>query len=53
VLALGELEARRLGLLRLYLEVEHGNRAVNLDRRAGFLDHRRHLMSKRLGPATP
>ncbi len=50
VLALAELEARRLGLLRLYLEVEHGNRALNLYRRAGFVDHRRHLMSKRLVP---
>ncbi len=50
VLALAELEARRLGLLRLYLEVEHGNRALNLYRRAGFVDHHRHLMSKRLAP---
>jgi ribosomal protein S18 acetylase RimI-like enzyme len=53
VLALADLEARRLGLLRLYLEVEHGNPAINLYRRAGFVDHRRHLMSKRLGRATP
>ncbi len=52
VLALTELEARRLGLLRLYLEVEHGNPAISLYRRAGFLDHHRYLMSKRLGPAT-
>jgi ribosomal protein S18 acetylase RimI-like enzyme len=50
VLALAELEARRLGLLRLYLEVEHGNPALNLYRRAGFVDHRRYLMSKRLVP---
>ncbi len=50
VLALAELEARRLGLLRLYLEVEHGNRALNLYRRAGFVDHHRYLMSKRLVP---
>ena len=50
VLALAELEARRLGLLRLYLEVEHGNRALNLYRRAGFVDHHRYLMSKRLLP---
>jgi ribosomal protein S18 acetylase RimI-like enzyme len=50
VLALAELEARRLGLLRLYLEVEHGNRAINLYRRAGFVDHHRYLMSKRLTP---
>jgi GNAT superfamily N-acetyltransferase len=50
VLALVELEARRLGLLRLYLEVEHGNRAIHLYRRAGFVDHHRHLLSKRLVP---
>ena len=50
VLALAELEARRLGLLRLYLEVEHGNRALSLYRRAGFVDHHRYLMSKRLLP---
>ncbi len=50
VLLLAELEARRLGLRRLYLEVEHGNRALNLYRRAGFVDHHRYLMSKRLVP---
>jgi GNAT superfamily N-acetyltransferase len=48
VLELLEDEARRLGVRRLFLEVEHGNRASGLYRRAGFLDHRRHLMSKRL-----
>jgi GNAT superfamily N-acetyltransferase len=48
--ALAELEARRLGPMRLYLEVEHGSRAINLDRRAGFVDHRRYLMSMRLAP---
>jgi GNAT superfamily N-acetyltransferase len=49
-LALLEDEARRLGVRRLFLEVEHGNRASGLYRRAGFVDHRRHLMSKRLDP---
>jgi GNAT superfamily N-acetyltransferase len=46
VLALVEQEARRQGLERLYLEVGHGNRAKSLYRRAGFVDHPRHLMSK-------
>jgi ribosomal protein S18 acetylase RimI-like enzyme len=50
VLAQAELEARRRGCLRLYLEVEHGNPAIGLYRRAGFVDHRRHLLSKRLAP---
>lgn len=48
VLELLEDEARRLGVRRLFLEVEHANRACALYRRAGFVDHRRHLMSKRL-----
>jgi len=48
VLALVEQEARRRGVRRLYLEVGHGNRAKTLYRRAGFADHRRHLMSKPL-----
>jgi GNAT superfamily N-acetyltransferase len=51
VLELVEDEARRLGIRRLFLEVEHGNRALGLYRRAGFVDHRRHLLSKRLEPA--
>ena len=48
VLALLEDEARRLGVRRLFLEVGHGNRASALYRRAGFVDHWRHLLSKRL-----
>jgi ribosomal protein S18 acetylase RimI-like enzyme len=48
VLALIEREAHGRGLKRLYLEVAHGNRAVELYRRAGFVDHRRYLMSKDL-----
>ena len=48
MLALLEDEARRLGVRRLFLEVEHGNRPSALYRRAGYVDHRRHLMSKRL-----
>jgi GNAT superfamily N-acetyltransferase len=46
VLALVEQEARERGLQRLYLEVGHGNPAQGLYRRAGFVDHRRYLMSK-------
>jgi GNAT superfamily N-acetyltransferase len=48
VLALIEREARERNLQRLYLEVGHGNRAHGLYRRAGFVDHERHLMSKYL-----
>lgn len=48
VLELVEAEARALGIRRLFLEVEHGNRAVALYRRTGFVDHRRHLLAKRL-----
>lgn len=46
VLIMIEDEARRLGLRRLFLEVNHGNRALGLYRRAGFVDHQRYLMSK-------
>jgi GNAT superfamily N-acetyltransferase len=46
VLALVEAEARARGLQRLYLEVEHHNRARVLYGRAGFIDHHRYLMSK-------
>ena len=48
VLALVEDEARAHALKRLYLEVAHGNPALALYRRAGFVDHRRYLMSKSL-----
>ena len=47
-LELVEAEARRLAVRRLFLEVEHGNRALNLYRRAGYVDRRRFLMSKSL-----
>jgi GNAT superfamily N-acetyltransferase len=47
-LALVEAEARRLAVRRLFLEVEHGNRALHLYRRAGYVDHQRFLMSKSL-----
>jgi GNAT superfamily N-acetyltransferase len=48
-LELVEAEARHLAVRRLYLEVEHGNRALHLYRRAGYLDHQRFLLSKFLG----
>jgi ribosomal protein S18 acetylase RimI-like enzyme len=48
VLALLEAEAGRLGVRRLFLEVEHGNRAIALYRHAGFVDHARYLLSKQL-----
>lgn len=48
VLDLVEAEARRRGVRRLFLEVERDNRAIGLYRRAGFVDHERFLMSKRL-----
>jgi ribosomal protein S18 acetylase RimI-like enzyme len=48
VLALVEREARGRGLKKLYLEVGHDNPARALYRRAGFVDHRRYLMSKPL-----
>ena len=34
----------------LHLEVNHGNRANELYRRRGFVDHNRYLMTKPLNP---
>ena len=34
----------------LHLEVTHGNSAIELYRRRGFVDHERYLMTKRLHP---
>lgn len=39
-------QARQLGVAVVHLEVNHGNRAIDLYRRMGFEDHRRYLMSK-------
>jgi diamine N-acetyltransferase len=50
VLALLEVEAWALSVRRIYLEVERRNRAIGLYRRAGYVDHDRFLMSKRLDP---
>ncbi len=33
----------------LHLEVSHGNPAIELYRRCGFVDHQRYLMTKRIG----
>jgi ribosomal protein S18 acetylase RimI-like enzyme len=41
--------ARELGVQALHLEVDPGNDpALELYRRTGYEDHRRHLMTKRL-----
>lgn len=39
-------QARQLGATVVHLEVNHGNRAIDLYRRMGFEDHHRYLMSK-------
>ena len=49
---LGRLEerCRALGVRALHLEVDHENRrALEMYRRAGFVDHDRLLMTKRIG----
>ena len=46
LLDLAETVSRELGARMLHLEVSHGNRAVELYQRRGFVDHRRFLMSK-------
>jgi GNAT superfamily N-acetyltransferase len=50
LLARLEERCRVLGVRALHLEVDHGNRrALEMYRRAGFVDHARLLMTKRLG----
>jgi GNAT superfamily N-acetyltransferase len=39
-------QAKGLGAAVVHLEVNHGNRAIELYRRLGFEDHHRYLMSK-------
>lgn len=39
-------QAKELGITCIHLEVNHGNRAIELYRRLGFEDHRRYLMTK-------
>lgn len=46
VLAEFEREAKAAGATAVHLEVNEGNRAIELYRRAGYEDHRRYLMTK-------
>lgn len=39
-------EAKKLGARTIHLEVNHGNPAIELYRRAGFEDHDRYLLTK-------
>src|ERR1700731_3142358 len=48
LLALAESVSREQGAQFLHLEVGHGNRAIELYRRRGFMDHNRYLMTKQL-----
>ena len=50
LLDLAERASREHGAQFLHLEVSHGNRANELYRRRGFVDHPRYLMSKDLFP---
>jgi GNAT superfamily N-acetyltransferase len=50
LLDLAEIAARESGAEFLHLEVNHGNRANELYRRRGFVDHNRYLMTKPLNP---
>ena len=48
VLAFFEQAAREHGCTAIHLEVNEGNRAIDLYRRRGFEDHHRYLMTKLL-----
>ena len=48
LLDLAESASREHGAQFLHLEVNHGNAAIELYRRRGFVDHQRYLMSKSL-----
>ncbi len=50
LLDLAESASREQGAQFLHLEVGHGNRAIELYRRRGFVDHKRYLMTKQLQP---
>ena len=50
LLDLAESASREHGAQFLHLEVGHGNRAIELYRRRGFVDHKRYLTSKQLRP---
>jgi GNAT superfamily N-acetyltransferase len=48
VLDFFEQAAREAGATAIHLEVNHGNRAIELYRRRGFVEHSRFLMTKRI-----
>ncbi len=48
LLDLAEVKSREFGAQVLHLEVNHGNKAMELYRRRGFAEHHRFLMTKRL-----
>ena len=48
LLQLAEDISREHGACTLHLEVNHENRAIELYRRCGYVDHHRYLMSKNL-----
>jgi len=50
LLDLAETASREQGAQFLHLEVAHGNCAIELYRRRGFVDHKRYLMTKHLQP---
>jgi diamine N-acetyltransferase len=50
LLDLAEGASRECGAQTLHLEVNRGNRAIELYRRRGFVDHQRYLMTKWLAP---
>jgi GNAT superfamily N-acetyltransferase len=50
LLDLAERASLEHGARFLHLEVTHGNSAIALYRRRGFVDHERYLMTKRLHP---
>jgi len=50
LLHLAESTSLEHGAQTLHLEVNHGNRAIELYRSRGFIDHHRYLMTKWLQP---
>ena len=48
LLDVAEKAAAERGAQYLHLEVSHGNPAIELYRRRGFIDHQRYLMTKRI-----
>ncbi len=46
LLEFAEEQARSAGATVMHLEVNHGNQAIELYRRQGFVDHKRYLMTK-------